>query len=676
MRSLLSSAGVRLAGLLVLALLAARATAAPAIVSETNAFVFDRGEPIRLSVQGAAAGGTWTVRSFEGAVVAGGALQGSAAAQALAIPAVGLGHFTVAIVPADGSPAVESSFAVLVPNEQQAVRPRFGVMTHYAHNWNVDSVPLADAVNVGFVRDELYWQAIELTRGVYAFPAEYDRYMAALQQREIPPLIVLSFANPLYDNGDTPHTDEAIAAFAKYAVAVLRHYGAQIRMVEVWNEYNGTFCTGPATEDRAGNYTRLLRATYQAIKRARPDVTVLGGATAGVPLPYWEKLARAGALPFMDAAAVHPYRYSDLPEGIEEEIVELRTLLARFTKTGPAKPIWATEFGWGIRQAAAPGDLTIDERDKAKFLARGATLLLAAGVQRLSWYLLKDDWDPMGLISAAPPYVPKPAYTAFATFIRALDGAQFVRREPSGPNVYSYLFRRDSVEVRVMWATTPATVPLKGRRPILAQDLVGAALDLGDGSGEPALKLTDAPVYIVGTQVRPVLPPLLPRERLITDAAADFSATQGKGWSYGSWAAPGQFENLTQYRVNDWRAEWGNEVPFLSVTARTQHPAFSNGQARSSVRRWLSPVSGSVRIAGAWRGLTQGDGTDARIYVNGAQLFGAQVGGGNSITALFDFTVQVEPGSTIDFALGPRNDMNYDETELRVRITGTAGRAE
>ena len=69
-------------------------------------------------------------------------------------------------------------------------------------------------------------------------------------------------------------------AAVRYAVEVLRHYGSEIKAVEIWNEYNGTFCKGPATQDRSGTYLRMLRAAYTAIKRERPDVLVLGGATS------------------------------------------------------------------------------------------------------------------------------------------------------------------------------------------------------------------------------------------------------------------------------------------------------------------------------------------------------------------------------------------------------------
>ena len=85
--------------------------------------------------------------------------------------------------------------------------------------------------------------------------------------------------------------------------------------------------TPSATEDRAATYAKMLRESYAQIKQLRPDVTVLGGATAGIPLPYWEKLMQNGGLQSMDALSIHPYRYNAPPEGLETEVAALQTLV-------------------------------------------------------------------------------------------------------------------------------------------------------------------------------------------------------------------------------------------------------------------------------------------------------------------------------------------------------------
>jgi len=183
-------------------------------------------------------------------------------------------------------------------------------MTHFAQGDTPAWAGTVAQLAIPTVRDELYWNQVEATRGNYSFPAEFDTYMAALRQKNIAPFIVLDFENPNYDADNTPYDADGFAGYANYASAVLQHYGSQIQAVEIWNEYNGTWCTGPATNDRPGTYTKMLQQAYTAIKTARPDVIVAGGATAGIALGYWQQLMQDGALSSMDVLSVHPYRYN------------------------------------------------------------------------------------------------------------------------------------------------------------------------------------------------------------------------------------------------------------------------------------------------------------------------------------------------------------------------------
>ena len=165
--------------------------------------------------------------------------------------------------------------ALLMASSQGgAADASIGVMTHFAQGWDTSWADTAGGISISGVRDEIYWAQVETSPGVYLFPAAFDAYMARLKRDGISPLVILDFANPLYDGGNTPYTAAGIAAYARYCVAVLGHYGPQIEAVEIWNEYNGSFCTGPATNDRAGTYAAMLKKAYSAIKAARPDVTV------------------------------------------------------------------------------------------------------------------------------------------------------------------------------------------------------------------------------------------------------------------------------------------------------------------------------------------------------------------------------------------------------------------
>ncbi len=548
---------------------------------------------------------------------------------------------------------------------------RFGVMTHFAQGWDPSWIASLGPAGIPTVRDELYWNVVESPKGNFVFPAQYDRYMSGLKQAGVSPLIILSFENPNYDNNNTPYTDEAIAAYANYAVQILRHYGTQIKALEVWNEYNGTFNQGPATQDRAGTYLKMLRATYTAIKRERPDVTVVGGATSGVPLPYWTKLISGGALNYMDAASVHPYRYTSTPEGIENDIAGLQNLM-RSQGNGLTRPIWVTEIGWDLKASTAPGDLLIDPDVQARFLVRGYSLLLSAGVPRIYWYLLRDyNGLNMGLLHDDAGHTPKPAYYAMTTLIQQLRGANFVARENTLPDLYCLLFEPSSSSssgepVRVVWSLTPRQVMLRGATSIV--DLNGKAVD-----ASVPVNLTDSPLFIQG-DLSGLPPPPAFVATVLADSQRDFSPTQGgAGWSFGSFlGSSGKFTALTYFSVTDWAESWGSVYPYLSVTAGDQHPSVSGNTPVSAVRRWTSNYDGPVEISGQFQCTTEGDGVGVSVWVNGQQRFRKLLGGGNGnpISNNFDLYETVQTGTTIDFAVdpGPGVNINFDATTVAATI--------
>jgi len=539
---------------------------------------------------------------------------------------------------------------------------RFGVMTHFAQGWNPDWIPLIKAAVVPQVRDELYWNQVELQKGVFKFPASFDTYMAALKQNQISPLIVLSFENPLYDGGNTPYTQEGFDGYAQYAVEVLRHYGSQVKAVEIWNEYNGSFNHGPAAADRAVTYVKMLRAAYAAIKRERPDVTVVGGSTAGVPLPYWEKIMTAGGLDFMDALSIHPYRYGLPPEGIEDDVAGLQRLVLQYNH-GLTKPIWVSEIGWYIKASLAAGDLAIDENVQAKFLVRAYALLLSANVSEVYWYLFRDSQDSMGLVHDDATRTRKPAYSAMSTLIQQVAGAHFVRREETLDDLYSLLFQRSNGdEVRIVWALSPHPLTLTGAT-------AAAAIDGGPVAIQPQLTIADSPVFVSGPLRG--LPPAPAKLILLADSTRDFGAATDGAWSYGTFAdSKTTFAALPTYELTDWKAEWTGGFPYVSITSVDQHPSSANGLPVTAVRRWRSNYEGVVQVGGSFRCSTQGDGVGVGFAVDGVVRFRTVLGGGAGVVQAFDRQETVHPGTIFDFTVdpGPSTNIDYDATAVSITI--------
>jgi len=559
------------------------------------------------------------------------------------------------------------ALAAAAARADQPPLPILGVMTHFAQGWSPSLAETVAQGGIGAVRDELYWQEIETSPGNYAFPPAFDRYMAALQGAHVQPLIELDFANTAYDRGLTPYTHAGFEAYANYGVQVLRHYGGQIGAVEIWNEYNGSFCTGPAASNRSQTYAAMLKVAYKAIKAERPDVTVAGASTSGLPLPYLERLFQAGALDSMDAVSVHPYRYDSPPEGIELDIRDLQNLIAAYSHSGP-KPVWVTEIGWATKAAAAKGDLAIDEQTQAEYLVRAYALLLSAGVERIYWYLFRDDamTPTMGLVRDDAANAPKASFEAMRTMIAQIGGARFARRDATPPDLYSLVFNRDSGEhVRVVWSVASRTIDVPPSCKIV--DMLGNPVLAGP------VTLGASPVYIEGPLFSMPLPdPSAPR--VVADSVRGFSKVQGSGgWNYGMFVGPStDFTMLSSFTTTDWVAEWYSQYPYLSLTNVDQHPSESSRGPVAAVRRWTSTAPGTFAIHARFQCGQQGDGVTVRVYVNGEVILSEDIGGPNTYAvATCDASRPLSPGDHVDFAVfpGPNGNANFDATQLAATIS-------
>jgi hypothetical protein len=644
------------------------------VASDRLGHVFAPTEPVVFRLEGPGSRKSWELRDWTGAVLARG-VTGYFDPDRVSLPLNRLGYFElrVAAPGAPGAAAVTTAFARLPAATRRDGSP-FGVMAHFAQGWGTDIVPLIARIGLGHVRDEQYWAEVEREPGELAFPGSYVAYMEALRAHGARPLLEMTFANPLHDGGLTPFSPAGQEAFARYGVGLLERYGDQLEAIEVWNEINGTWCDGPCREDRAGVHAGMLASTWRALKARRPGVRVVGGAAAGIPVPWFRKLAALGALDHLDAVAAHAYPRE--PEDDEPAVTALTALLRAAVPARPV-PIWITETGNGAASEAG-------RRAAATWLTRQLTLLRAAGVERVYWYLLRDhgEFQGFGLLrepdSGYGRYAPNPAYAAYAALIRELDGAAFVRRERTDPRTRAYLFSRDGQPVRVLWSTAGrARLDVRAVEPLALVDLMGNAAALAPAGGWASVELGEAPQYLIG---RAALEGEHRDDRYAADSRLDYGTRQGGGgWSYGyvradAQAASSGFRTL-EAAENDWTEAWGlaGEAA-LAIDRDSAHPAGDGSRQLWCVRRWRSTVSGRVRLTGTLaRPAPGGDGTVADVAVDGRELGRWQLPPG----ARTDYTLEVEvrPGSLIDLVVtpGPAGDDLFDATLTTMTIAALPG---
>ena len=155
--------------------------------------------------------------------------------------------------------------------------------------------------------------------------------------------------------------ENAFDDFARAAAKLAGQYADAIQHFIIWNEPNLSFEWGYRPVDPAA-YVRLLQASYERIKEAKPGATVLAGALAptnearGSPaglndLDFLSDMYRFGAAAYFDALAIHSYGLVHPPESAPapDQLNFRRLELQRefMIANGDAhKSVYVTETGW------------------------------------------------------------------------------------------------------------------------------------------------------------------------------------------------------------------------------------------------------------------------------------------------------------------------------------------
>ena len=233
-----------------------------------------------------------------------------------------------------------------------------------------------------------------------------------------------------------------------YATFVRALAEAGADAIEIWNEPN-IDREWPAGQINGANYTRLLAASYNAIKGVNPNTIVISGAPAPTGFfgaagcaeggcnddTFMQQMAAAGAANYLDCVGLHynegivpPSQASGDPRG-EYPTYYFNSMTSRGASLFPGKPICYTELGYlsGEDQPSAiPGGFAwaqnVTVAEHAAWLADAAARAAARGDVRLMivWNVNFTRWDsdPMGGYAIIRPDGSCPACSALGTVMR------------------------------------------------------------------------------------------------------------------------------------------------------------------------------------------------------------------------------------------------------------------
>src|ERR1051326_5088148 len=208
--------------------------------------------------------------------------------------------------------------------EPTAISDAFGVNVHFIDPDPAEIKMIADA-GFRWIRADFIWELTERERGKYDF-ALYERLLARLETDHLRALFILDYGNPLYTQGKSVRSDEARAAFTRWAVAAARHFSGRGIVWGVFNEPNNSMFWPPRPDAR--EYVALAMQVGRAFKRELPNETIIGPAT-GVDFNFLKACFEAGLLNQWSAVSIHPYRQTD-PETVAGDYALLRETMDRY----------------------------------------------------------------------------------------------------------------------------------------------------------------------------------------------------------------------------------------------------------------------------------------------------------------------------------------------------------
>jgi hypothetical protein len=89
-----------------------------------------------------------------------------------------------------------------------------------------------------------------------------------------------------------------------------------------------------------------------------------------------------------------------------------------------------------------------------------------------------------------------------------------------------------------------------------------------------------------------------------------------------------------------------------------------------AVYRWISPISGTIKISGTLKklGTVMGDGVTGYVFINNVKKWSQPVAYNDGVGYSFSMIVSVAVGAIVDFALSPNSNEYGDWSSFNASI--------
>jgi len=379
--------------------------------------------------------------------------------------------------------------------------------------WYAYQTPLMAKAGVHWIRPWLAWEntwAVQEpeqgkwdTRALDAALRRMDRYGQRYQ--------IILFNAPSWATGasgwSAPPVDK-MGLWSEYIERLVRQYRGRIRYYEVWNEPD--LMWPEETRHSGEHYLAMLKATWEAAKRADPECVMLGLSHAGYE-EWLERVGRLGAKDYLDAVTIHSYA---APHEFVQQVKRRRAILERHGMGG--KPLWINELGSTAYDfsPAYSAKMGCSERQQAgRLVGLYAQALSFDPQMEAFWFCTYDPRDAAhesqwtydaGIGVLYLGFLPKLSYATLAGVARELDGRKCLGRDDITRDLHQVSFEGP---VSVVWhdspsagTETPATeLGCLPDEQVTVRDMFANPVVAGR-AGEVKLSLAQGPFYVEGSR--------------------------------------------------------------------------------------------------------------------------------------------------------------------------------
>jgi len=490
---------------ILLSALSAGSAMALTVSSQAPGNLFIAGRPVAFALADVSGKVSYELEDYFGEQIATGVLPVASEPMTLALPGLVPGYYELRCT--DAEDTASAPLGVVLDRGDRPLPAAGHVAIDTALRWCVPEQqrkPMARMLRLAgipWVRERISWWGVQGGEDSAFNWGSYQDTMDLLHAEGLRISQAFCSTPDWAYSGKSQRPPEDLRTVYRALRAASSHFHEQI---PAWEVYNEPYWAFPGLAD---SYAGVLKAAYWGVRDGAPDAVVLPGSLIHWVTPFARNLAECGAGDYFDVLNVHRYHS---PYGFEPALSSHREV---WRENGqPDHPLWITETNL-LFWASEGADKRLlgrgEQHRSARYVAQAVPLALAAGVEKIFFFMLPDRREgdvQFGFLR--PDMTPYPSFVALSAAANILGESTYLGRLITAAPCDAHVFSTPKGNVLVAWADSETSLTIPTEQPALqVANLFGAERTVPVTGGEAVITLGPDAVYVldVGNRLKKAL---------------------------------------------------------------------------------------------------------------------------------------------------------------------------